>query len=117
MDWGMCKPHARYLLLRPELVYKSQIPVRFLVSINLFNPTDDVLVLLPFYGMITDPSLLVPSFNFLFAGIQPMHSFHLVDFRVHRPGKHRAILIHCCLFGDVAEGAVEFLYAIFSFPS
>ncbi|KAH0835834.1 EXS family-domain-containing protein [Lanmaoa asiatica] len=32
MDWSMCKPHARYPLLRTELVYKSQIPVRFLVS-------------------------------------------------------------------------------------
>ncbi|KAG8214697.1 EXS family-domain-containing protein [Butyriboletus roseoflavus] len=34
MDWGMCKPRARYPLLRPELVYKSQIPVRSLVSIS-----------------------------------------------------------------------------------
>ncbi|KAH0832144.1 EXS family-domain-containing protein [Lanmaoa asiatica] len=32
MDWGMGKPHARYPLLRPELVYKSQISVRFAVS-------------------------------------------------------------------------------------
>lgn len=28
MDWSLLKPHAQYPLLRPELVYKSQIPVR-----------------------------------------------------------------------------------------
>ncbi|KAG9313638.1 EXS family protein/ERD1/XPR1/SYG1 family protein [Chiua virens] len=27
MDWSMFKPHARYPLLRPELIYKSRIPV------------------------------------------------------------------------------------------
>ena len=34
MDWSLCKPRSRYPLLRPELVYKSQIPVRFLVPIS-----------------------------------------------------------------------------------
>lgn len=29
MDWSLCKPHAQYPLLRPELIFKTQIPVRY----------------------------------------------------------------------------------------
>ncbi|KAG6377628.1 EXS family-domain-containing protein [Boletus reticuloceps] len=31
MDWSLCRPHARYPLLRSELVYKSHIPFYYLL--------------------------------------------------------------------------------------
>ncbi|KAF8555479.1 EXS-domain-containing protein [Imleria badia] len=34
MDWSVCKPHARYPLLRPELVYKSQIPCYYFALVS-----------------------------------------------------------------------------------
>ncbi|KAF9225941.1 EXS-domain-containing protein [Gyrodon lividus] len=34
MDWSMCKPHARHQFLRPELVYKSQIPSYYLALVS-----------------------------------------------------------------------------------
>ncbi|KAG6379562.1 EXS family-domain-containing protein [Boletus reticuloceps] len=39
MDWSVCRPHARYPLLRQELVYKSHIPVRSLVPTSLMPLT------------------------------------------------------------------------------
>lgn len=54
MDWSMCKPHARYPLLRAELVYKSQIPVHF-PCLDLSDATNNVLVLLLCFGKIAEP--------------------------------------------------------------
>ncbi|KAI9568027.1 EXS-domain-containing protein [Boletus coccyginus] len=34
MDWSLCKPHARYPLLRTELVYKSQIPCYYFALVS-----------------------------------------------------------------------------------
>ncbi|KAH7913118.1 EXS-domain-containing protein [Hygrophoropsis aurantiaca] len=34
MDWSICKPHARYPLLRPELVYTTQIPMYYFALIS-----------------------------------------------------------------------------------
>lgn len=54
MDWSMCKPHAQYPLLRPELIFKSQIPVRFLPVLDplLTHDASHVLVLLLCLGTI-----------------------------------------------------------------
>jgi len=34
MDWSVCKPRARYPLLRPELIYKSQIPCYYFALVS-----------------------------------------------------------------------------------
>ena len=44
-----------------------------------------------------------------------MHSFHLDNLHILRPGKRRAIQVHRCHVGDVQEGAVEPLYVIIPF--
>ena len=63
MDWSVCKPRARYPLLRPELIYKSQIPVRRVSLSELFNATDNILVLLLCFGTIAGMSLLTSGSN------------------------------------------------------
>lgn len=57
MDWSVCKPHARYPLLRTELVYKSQIPVRFSVLTSSTPLTKTYIVLLLCFGTIANLSL------------------------------------------------------------
>jgi hypothetical protein len=34
MDWSICKPHAKYPLLRRELVYTSQIPLYYVALVT-----------------------------------------------------------------------------------
>ncbi|KAG1876291.1 EXS family-domain-containing protein [Suillus subluteus] len=36
MDWSICKPHAKYPLLRRELVYTSQIPLYYVAMVTNF---------------------------------------------------------------------------------
>jgi hypothetical protein len=37
MDWSLLRPHARFMLLREELLYSSHIPVHF-VSLSAAVP-------------------------------------------------------------------------------
>lgn len=55
MDWSLCKPYARYPLLRPELLYKSQVPV-CLIVLSL-HPTDEYpsYITWPWYVRATHP--------------------------------------------------------------
>ncbi|KAG1745254.1 EXS family protein/ERD1/XPR1/SYG1 family protein [Suillus lakei] len=36
MDWSICRPRAKYPLLRPELVYTSQIPLYYVALVTNF---------------------------------------------------------------------------------
>ncbi|KAG1862041.1 EXS family protein/ERD1/XPR1/SYG1 family protein [Suillus subalutaceus] len=36
MDWSICRPHAKYPLLRRELVYTSQIPLYYVAMVTNF---------------------------------------------------------------------------------
>lgn len=83
MDWSLFKPHAQYPLLRPKLIYKSQIPVRSPL-VDLLDATDDVLALLLCFGTLADSSHLASDFDILSAGVQSMHSFHLAYLFIRR---------------------------------
>ena len=37
MDWSLLRPHARYPLLRPNILYSNNIPVRIVV-LGLYQP-------------------------------------------------------------------------------
>lgn len=133
MDWSMCKPHARYPLLRTELVYKLQVPVCFRF-VTLVSPTSFTLTLtLTLTLLVTSsPTTLLwydrralglpvhililhitySNFDASLADIQPMHPVRLANVYARRRAQLYPAHVYRCHVGDVAESAVEFLYAV-----
>ncbi|KAF8549650.1 EXS-domain-containing protein, partial [Imleria badia] len=91
MDWSLCKPHARYPLLRPELVYKSQIPSYYFALVSNICIRFIWLIYIPVHApSITVRTFMVASLEMLrrvqwnFYRLENEHLGNIDQYRVTR---------------------------------
>lgn len=111
MDWSFFKPHSRYPLLRSDLAYTNEIPVRLhltlhrlvLIVILLYSSTTLLWLVLHRWFTSTD------AYN-IYADIKFTNQVHLgILYTSARPQPDTKD-VHRCNPGDAETMAVEFLY-------